>query len=359
MKFKLRRFIKIVLVNLLIIVLGVVVLELYFGDWFGTGNLNKLNVIRSTKLKYRVQRLYDYPRSYITYTRDKYGLRGSFKDPGEIDILTVGGSTTNLRYINDGETWQDVIQNNFNEIGKDVVVANAGIEGASSVSHVRKFDWWFPTIPELKPKYVLFYIGINDVFVKVDRWYKYDGMNKKKNLWSKVGEKSGIYHVIRTLYGHYRATVAYRINHRGFDFSKSKWTTVPLQNSYDVLLEENLRDYAERLRILIEKTRELGAMPIFVTQPVHMYRIREGVVEGVDRQQAYKYVFVNGVDMYYIFKMFNEVTMSVCEEQRAICLDLASDTIWEDSDFYDFLHMPPRGIRKVGEHMFEKLKELY
>lgn len=163
MNLKLRHFINIVLVNLLIFILGIVVLELVFGDWFGSPDLNKLNIVRSTKLKYDVRQLYDYPHSFITYTRDNNGLRGSFKNPEEIDILTVGGSTTNLKYINDGETWQDIIQNKFKETGKDVVLANAGIEGASTISHIKSFDWWFPAIPGLNPEYIIFYVGINDI----------------------------------------------------------------------------------------------------------------------------------------------------------------------------------------------------
>jgi hypothetical protein len=96
----------------------------------------------------------------------------------------VGGSTTNLKYINDGETWQDIIQNKFKETGKDVVLANAGIEGASTISHIKSFDWWFPAIPGLNPEYIIFYVGINDILLNSGNYVSDQYVNRDSNsLW--------------------------------------------------------------------------------------------------------------------------------------------------------------------------------
>ena len=35
----------------------------------------------------------------VIYSRDKYGFRGRFKDFEKIDILTVGGSTTDVIFL--------------------------------------------------------------------------------------------------------------------------------------------------------------------------------------------------------------------------------------------------------------------
>ena len=129
MKPRLKPSIRILLVNMIIVGLGVVASELIFGGWLRSNNLYKLNLIQAQTIKYNTENLYLSASPTISYTRDKYGLRGSFGDASEIDILTVGGSTTDQRNIMDGETWQDVIQARFKQIGNEFVIANAGVDG--------------------------------------------------------------------------------------------------------------------------------------------------------------------------------------------------------------------------------------
>ena len=42
-------------------------------------------------------------------------------DSTEFDMVTIGGSTTDHRYIADGATWQHVIQRRYRLVGQDVV----------------------------------------------------------------------------------------------------------------------------------------------------------------------------------------------------------------------------------------------
>ena len=63
---------------------------------------------------------YPYDKAYIYYSRDQWGLRGeSFKNPSDVKMLTVGGSTTDQRYITEGETWQDVMATTLKDSGID------------------------------------------------------------------------------------------------------------------------------------------------------------------------------------------------------------------------------------------------
>jgi len=137
-------------VNFTLLVIGILVAEIFFGNWFYPDNLNRLNIIRSRTVKYDIAGLYDSSSKAISITRDQYGLRGAFQLPADIDILTVGGSTTDQRYITDGKTWQDVLQQKFESIGKNVKVANAGVDGQSTFGHIKNFDWWFP---EMDPSF--------------------------------------------------------------------------------------------------------------------------------------------------------------------------------------------------------------
>ena len=49
----------------------------------------------------------------IEYNKDNFGLRGRKNKINEIDILTVGGSTTDERYINLENTWAEKLENLF------------------------------------------------------------------------------------------------------------------------------------------------------------------------------------------------------------------------------------------------------
>ncbi len=359
MKLERKRTITVLLVNAALIVAGIAVLELVFGDWVRPNSLNKLNIVRSRTIKFDVEGLYETSHKTVSYTRDRYGLRGSFRDPSEIDILTVGGSTTDQRFITDGETWQDVIQSRFSSAGKRVVVGNAGVDGQSTYGHIKNFDWWFSQIPGLRPKYILFYVGVNDFYK--DENNKFDALveNQKGSIRAILREKSALYHVTRTLYGLYLARFRYRISHLAVDFSKLEWTTVPLCQSYDEMMDLRLRKYEERLAVLIQRTVEFGSTPIFVTQPSRKYRLENGTVEGVRETIRYDSVDINGVDYFYMTRKMDDVVASVSERSGVLCINMARETFWEDNDFYDFAHMTPKGAEKVGDYLFNILKDKF
>jgi hypothetical protein len=213
MNLRLKRAATVVLVNSILIVLGKVIVELALGDWIRPNALNKLNIIRSRTIKINIDGLYEWPTNTVTYTRDSHGLRGSFHEPSEINVLTVGGSTTDQRFINDGYTWQDVIQQRFQSMGKTVVVANAGVDGQSTFGHIKNFDWWFPNIPGLKPECILFYVGINDFHMKEGS--SSDALivdDRDKSVRQILRERSVLYHVLRTIHGAYVARFTYKLS---------------------------------------------------------------------------------------------------------------------------------------------------
>ena len=356
MKSRVKRAAVVVIVNSILIVLGILLVELALGGWIRPDALNRLNIIRSRTIKLNVGGLYDWPTDIVTYTRDDYGLRGTFQNPSEIDILTVGGSTTDQRFINDGYTWQDVIQQEFREIGKDVVVANAGVDGQSTFGHIANFDWWFPNIPGLKPKFILFYVGINDFHVEgASKFDEFLPDAAHPSVRQILRERSVLYHFLRTIHGAYVARFTYKLAHLARDFSQVGWTTVPLQPSYEELMSYPLRGFAERLEILIRRTRGFGSAPIFVTQPTRWYRFRDGVMEGTTVQRPYAGLPINGVDYYRMIRMLDEVMISVCANENVPCFDMEREIAWEDDDFYDFNHMNPKGARKVGEYLAGRL----
>ena len=131
-----RPIMRVVIVNAAILVAGVLVLEAIFGNWLQPNRMNRLNMLRDITISYSADALYQTNGKPIIYSRDRYGFRGRYRDPSSIDILTIGGSATDQRYISDGETWQDVLSAAFAEDGQSISVVNAGIDGQSTVGHI-------------------------------------------------------------------------------------------------------------------------------------------------------------------------------------------------------------------------------
>ena len=211
-----RKSLKVVFVNVLLLLIGVFLLEIIFGGWLSANRLNKLNLIRDVDLTYDVGDLYQADNKQITYKRDSYGLRGNYGTPGQVDMLTVGGSTTDQRFISEGATWQDVMQREFAAHGKTVRFANAGVDGQSTYGHIKDFDWWFPYIPNLKVRHFLFYIGNNDFHKEVNNEYDdlYDRPTSTYGfLKERIKERSVFYHWYRTWQG-ISAARSSKVGHR-------------------------------------------------------------------------------------------------------------------------------------------------
>lgn len=350
---------RIILFNLAFIAALLLVLELVFGSWFHTPNrVDRLNLVRDCHLRFDASYLYD-GGGEISYTRDAWGLRGKYPSLDRIDIVTLGGSATDQRYVTDGKTWQDVIARGFAADGRHVSVVNAGVDGQSSYGHIMDFDWWFPTLPGFKPKYVLFYISGNDIYKDVNSEFDDLVNNRPPNWKTAIRERSALYRLISTAMGVYEAQHVHKISHRKEPFGSWKWTTQPLAKDHRALVAARLDVYRKAVAMLAERTHALGATPIFVTQSLSVYRFRpDGTLEGRAREEMYDNTLINGVDLYYIIHEFWSATMEECAKANGVCIDAADDIRWEPGDFYDVIHNTPQGAERLGTYLHEKLKDL-
>ena len=76
-----------------------------------TNNLNHLNIRKNVNIEFS-HNLYNDDKT-IYYKKDAHGFRGDYLKTSGINILTLGGSTTEQVYISEGKTWQDILQNLF------------------------------------------------------------------------------------------------------------------------------------------------------------------------------------------------------------------------------------------------------
>lgn len=353
---RLRGIMRLIGINFVVLLVGVAIVELAFGGWFGA-NKATLVIAKNVTRTFDVSGLYKSANPVIEYRRDKYGLRGAYPSPAEIDILAIGGSTTNEIFMAQENTWTGRLGDLLSGSGRRVHVVNAGVDGQSTVGLLRDFELWFPTIPALKPKYVLAYVGINSLaVVKSGNMNAQDYVVAKRRVFRQIiHNNSAIYALIRNIQGMIVAKQANLI-HVQQNYDGTNWTapaTPPDVDGWAAAHAQSLEAFAGTVKELAKRIRALGAEPIFVTQQKATYRIRDGQVLGKPRADG-------GVDLgdYEGLTAINRTTMRACREASAICIDLASTVRFEDGDQYDGLHTTPSGSEKVARIMYGALKDV-
>ena len=99
----------------------------------------------------------------VEFTVNKYGLRGPEIDINETDlnILAIGGSTTECLFVSDKLTWPWLFQDKLAmATGKNVFVGNAGRSGQLTLNHVYLLENYY-LVPEFD--WIVILCGINDL----------------------------------------------------------------------------------------------------------------------------------------------------------------------------------------------------
>ena len=106
-------------------------------------------LIKNTTIKYDARIIYRSNKEVpISYTRDLNGYRSKESNSKKKIILTIGGSTTDQRYVTDGETWQDYLDDTLPMF--DFI--NGGIDGQSTYGHIAAIKSWHSNV--LKPNLI-------------------------------------------------------------------------------------------------------------------------------------------------------------------------------------------------------------
>lgn len=365
---KYKNIVKLLSINFFFLILLIFIIEVIFGEWFFENNLNKLNIIKNKEYKIKLNGLYKFNEDHIIYKRDNYGFRGKYPKVSKINILTIGGSTTDQRFISEGYTYQDVIQKKFLENDKNIYIVNAGIDGQSTFGHLKNFDLWFSMIPTLKPDYFLFFIGINDFYI--DAQSSYDEIlfeNNNKNIVQLINnyyqQYSALHYLMRNIEGNinsYKYNLRHGTSNRD-GFQKIKWVNEGLNDNYEFILQQKLEEFQNRLIKIIDKVSKYDSKIIFVSQSERRkYYFEKGILFGNSEKLKLNGIFINGVDYYHMNRMYIDVINKISKENNIIFIDLEKELNFDiEKDFYDNAHFNHLGAYKIGEYLFLKLKNFY
>ncbi|WP_137111385.1 SGNH/GDSL hydrolase family protein [Rhodobacter sp. SY28-1] len=360
-----RSLLRLLAINFGILLVLVIGLELIFGSWFSKVHaLHQFTMPRDWVIT--GPNLLSGEPAETTYSRDSNGFRGLNGDIGAIDIITVGGSTTDQRFLDDSQTYQAELIRLLNAAGHSAVIANAGIDGQSTFGHIHNFDSWFNRVDGLKTRYFLYYIGINDL-VRIAQTDSYDALEAKGwKLRAKlyIREKSAFYQMYRMFKSMYLDHgLGHSINRTNIA-DAPPFATKPLLGQIETPeVRQAIVDLRARVRELNKLTVAFGAKAIFVTQRSAAWRRSAGDVVGVESvsggfesELVGQFGPMNGVDIYRIERLVADGIMAECTAVGAVCFDLMEDVDFDPTrDFYDSIHTNASGSAVIAKYLSEKL----
>ena len=335
---------KIILINLLIFFLTFVTFELFLGTWFKNNFKYKLSSERNINRVYKFD--FEYHKGISHYIKNNYGFRIKNDDinfdPSTIDIVFAGGSTINQKFINYDDSIVGILANK----NKNLKMANSGVDGMSIKGHINSFKFWFNKIENLKPKYFIYLLGINDRYL-IEKYAFRDHVdnleesNFRGNLREYLESNSFFYTHSRKLksllYLKYKleiGTKKVKLNHVYLDRNKNEFISyeeieknfMKLNKNKKIKYLEFERWYLSQLHILTDLVYNVGALPIFITQTT-----------------GYGHSFESFIVAKTIIKH--------CDINKLLCLNLAKDLNLKYEDFYDESHLNITGSKKMAEYI--------
>jgi len=347
---------KIITWNVGILLGGVVLVEAFFGDWFGAPQLWSLNIVRDLNIQFNVPKLYR-RNDLVHYRKDKRGFRGNYGEVDKINIVAFGGSTTEEGAVSEDETWPAILNSCLRQNNINSNMANAGIAGQSSVGHILNFSKWVNHIPNFSPKIALFLIGYNEQHLDPNHQdphniggnttSKYQAFRK----WVKIN--SAIYNLYRVIRGNIKAwkvglgpaqniktyiskseKTGPSVDVRDKLYGSKSYIEMSSSNfiEQDKIIREKqkkqMKAYKNRLTVLHQSAINFNINPIYVTQNSWGY--------WRDKNRIY-----GSLQTYLRLNAFNDITRNFCRSNNLNCVDVANKFYFGKGDLYDQIHSTP------------------
>ena len=350
------RIIKIFSINILIFLILILSLEIILGYLINKkSNLDCHYLLCDRTFKYETD-LHNTINDYeIIYSRDSFGFRDRHKSFDEIDILVVGGSTTDERYLNDEDTWTNLLQKKLSDyFNKDIDVVNSGIDGQSTFGHIWNFENWYNKLYNFSPKYIIFYIGINEILYKPETYgakslnFNFDNnqdisnLSLIKKIKFLLKKNNGIIYKLYVFTNEFFSDDIYEVAHSNI---RNKFN-YDLPNKELKINQNSKKKFLNNLELLYNYSKKFESIPIVVTQKT----LRGKKIED-------KILSINKYDYYSYEKKISNIIMNFCDEKNIMCINLNKNLSLKPEDFYDYVHFSPPGSKKFSSFLFKELKD--
>ena len=309
------------------------------------------------------------------------GIRGpEFSTEDDYRILALGGSTTECVYLDQGETWPDILASRLKTATpeQNVWVGNLGASGKNMRDHLYHVRYLLPQLKDIDHLIIL--SGLNDFLLRLNRGDAYRGdflstaAGKQHQYqqafiftplpaWPFDGKRAfykntAIWQTARLARmqllpmgtrGLYQDPAGkYILAARALHGKSRQVSSLPDISSA-------LEEYQRNVHLLIDLLEKQNVRPLFLTHPflwkpqmteAERSLLWMGWQKGADGQPVAFYTpsaLAKGMQEY------NEALRAVCRERQVPVLDLAAHIPADISTFYDDVHFNESGARRIGE----------
>lgn len=295
--------------------------------------------------------------SEIRFRRNRIGFRGPDPPPDfdrRLTIVAVGGSTTECLYLNEGRSWPEQLAALLRPRFDSLWVNNAGLDGHTTFGHLMLLE---QLVLPLRPKLVLFLIGLNDVGRELPKGREL--VAPEPDLPTRLARVSALAALLQNL-GRQRAAQRENLPHRELDFLHLR-TLYPKHARARALLLENeqryLPGFRERVERIVSLCRAHGVEPVLMTQPALYSSATDpdtgtqlALVEVDDERQ------LHGGLAWRLLEQYNDVTRAVGRERKVLVVDVARRVEGRSAYFYDWMHFTEDGAGAVARAAAEALE---
>jgi lysophospholipase L1-like esterase len=336
-------------INVTIFLILILIIEAIFGYWFKSNNFGIY--MRSERNKNELVTAVHSDKKYnFFYKRNFYAFRGKEFNPSNVKIVFTGGSTANQRFTPQEKTIAGVLNSKLKKKKLKHTIYNAATEGKSTRGIVNDFLYWFPKIPNFKPDFFIFYIGLNDRRIGVKIFdleaAKYDfkfATNSIKKIRDYTKNNSIILEKYKKIENKYfpklvdvyafaKDDLYKNFSYTNFETAKKKYLNSDLTSEE----EKNLLLFKYRLENLKNIIKKNKFIPIFITQ-----------------------IKFNGISEKKLFLVNQELKM-FCKSNNFHIIPL--DELIKNmdiGDFFDEVHTSISGSKKIATVIYPSLEKIF
>jgi lysophospholipase L1-like esterase len=238
---------------------------------------------------------------------------------------------------------------------KGLWLNNAGLSGNSTFGHAVLMQDY---LVKLKPKVVIFLVGINDLGIRDERDFdqRMHGVNFRslERFLAFAALHSELATAAVNLYRYYFPKSVMMNNQnkpQEVDFkSLPRFEVSP--EARDAMIKDHqdhyLGPYKARLEKLISICRDHSIMPVLLTQPV-LYGDGVDEASGVDLGHRFVATGMDGATAWQVLELYNGVTREVGRERGVPVIDLAREMPKNSPYYYDLMHYTNAGAARMAE----------
>jgi len=296
-------------------------------------------------------------------------------DTSLINIIVLGGSTTECLYLSQNLTWPSLLEKQLNKnYGNKYQIFNGGRSGLNSNHHLiqlqklLKNNNWIDVIIVLEGINDLQYaLSLGNNYTKEDAQTIYD----ESFMVSPINDKLPFYkrsYLFMYLSKLKRAVLSYNLGQDPYGYEYIKWR-YNREHASEIIdsmpgLNKSLSDFKINNESMIDLTKSYNKRIIFLTQPVVW---RDNMPTSQKELCWFGWIGANqniNNGIYYSFRIlnksiekYNSLLKEICKERNVDCIDLEKALEKDTTTFYDDCHFNKSGADKVAQLVYKFITE--